>query len=359
MPDPKRGVVSGIVLCSDTGKPARFATVILTAVPQPGDRSDNSEPLHEEGTANTNLEGRFRIEAVDPGQYYVFAWMPGYLDPVAGLNSSRLDSLADNKARQADAIEQAKEHMVPVTVKVHREVSVTLSMDRAAEITGTIKYEDGTPASGMHFGLRRRVDDKTWTDVGMMESNPWVFHSRSDSHGHYEISDLTPGEYKICALLPAYDDETSATRCLGDTYRFKNAEIIKLRAGEVTSDVNFEVPISGMYTIAGTVRSLANEHPYIRGKVRLLYADDREMARDLSLFDDGGFVFDYVPQDSYILQFTQVHDAVPDPRPGDPSRYRDRYYADTEIRLDVQDNETDMDIALPLAPPGRAHAQKQ
>ena len=37
-PDPTKGVITGIVLCSDTGKPARFATVTLTAAPKAGEK---------------------------------------------------------------------------------------------------------------------------------------------------------------------------------------------------------------------------------------------------------------------------------------------------------------------------------
>ena len=32
-PDPTKGTVTGVVICEDTGKPARFATVTLTAAP--------------------------------------------------------------------------------------------------------------------------------------------------------------------------------------------------------------------------------------------------------------------------------------------------------------------------------------
>jgi hypothetical protein len=368
MPDATKGVVTGIVLCSDSGKPARFASVILTAVPQPSDNYVASDPLNAAATGITDLEGRFRIEAVEPGPYYVFAWMPGYIDPVASLNATRFDGITDNKARQTDAIEQWKEHMIAVSVKAHREASVSLSMDRAAEITGTVTYEDGTPASGMHFDLRRRVDEKTWTKVGMMESNPWVFHSRSESHGQYKISDLLPGDYNICAQFPTYDDEMPADWCLGSTYRFKDAEIIKLRAGEVTKDVNIEIPLSGMHTISGTVSAMDNGHLLSRGTVRLLYADDHEMARELNVFNDGEFVFDYVPEDGFILQFAEFSEEVPvspqlksaDTQPTDskPATIT-RHFVDTEIRIDVQDDMTGMSAALAQKPPEKASPQAQ
>jgi len=80
-PDPTKGVVTGIVLCSDTGKPARFATVILTAAPKKGEKSDDADPLPAAETTVTDLDGRFRLEAVQPGHYYAFATLEGYLDP--------------------------------------------------------------------------------------------------------------------------------------------------------------------------------------------------------------------------------------------------------------------------------------
>jgi len=361
-PDPTKGSVTGTVICSDTGKAARFATVLLTAVPKPIDQYTSSDPLKAEESEVTDLEGHFRINAVDPGEYYVFAWMQGYVDPVAGLNSSRLEGLADNRARQNDAIEQWKDHMVAVTVKASREVAVSLSIDRAAEITGKVTYEDGTPASNMHFDLRRRVDEKTWTKVGMMESNPWVFHSRSDSHGRYAITDLLPGEYKICALFPAYDDETPATWCLGQTDRFRDAEIIKLRAGEVTSDINFEIPLSGMYSIAGSVKAQPDNHPLTHGTIRLLYADDREVAREVDAFSDGGFAFDYVPEDGFILEFKDFTEEVPDPnvttvQPGERKPTKTRHYTDREVRVDSRDDITDMTVTLSPMPFGATAPQ--
>jgi hypothetical protein len=358
--------VIGTVLCADTGKPARFANVAVTPVPQKRDTNISKEPLEPVGHAVTDMEGRFRLEAVAPGHYYVFAWMPGYLDPAASLNYPRLDAFDDNRARQLDAIKQWKEHMVEVKVRANHEAPVLLSMERAAEIAGTVTYEDGPPASGMHFDLQRRVDEKTWTKVGMGEINPWVFHSRTDSHGRFQVSDLLPGEYRVCATFPAYDDETPAAWCVGDTYRIKHAEIIKLNAGEVKNDVNLVVPISGMHTVSGTVTALATGKTLNIGTVRLLYADDRETARELKIFEDGGFVFDYVPEDGFILQFADFLEREPEiPEPPSasgqvamPKESKFINYADREIRLDVQDDMKDLTVALAVAATEKKRDQK-
>src|SRR5208283_2759890 len=79
-PDSSKGTVTGIVLCADTGKPARFATVTLSAAPKKehakdGEKDQSSgdgDPLPDTETAVTDLDGRFTLEAVDPGVYYAF-----------------------------------------------------------------------------------------------------------------------------------------------------------------------------------------------------------------------------------------------------------------------------------------------
>jgi len=78
-PDATKGAVTGVVICADTGKPARFATVNLVSVPKKDAKTDEQTP-DTEGTT-TDLDGRFRLEAVEPGQYLAYATLEGYLDP--------------------------------------------------------------------------------------------------------------------------------------------------------------------------------------------------------------------------------------------------------------------------------------
>src|ERR1035437_4284600 len=80
-PDPTKGTVTGIVLCADTGKPARFAMVNLTGAPKPDEKSDDGDLMPASESTITDLDGRFRMEAVEPGRYFAFAILEGYLDP--------------------------------------------------------------------------------------------------------------------------------------------------------------------------------------------------------------------------------------------------------------------------------------
>ena len=64
-PDPTKGTVTGIVICDDTGKPARFATVTLTAAPAKDAKENDGGPLPSLENPDTDLDGRFRMEAVE------------------------------------------------------------------------------------------------------------------------------------------------------------------------------------------------------------------------------------------------------------------------------------------------------
>jgi len=150
-PDPTKGVVTGVVLCADTGKPARFATVALTAVPKEGEKNDQGDPLPAAEVTVTDLEGRFRMEAVDPGRYYAFATLDGYLDPLRSIDFQRLENLSSDQDRAQDAIDQWKEQLAEVTVQVRRVSNATLQIRRGAEIDGAVSFDDGSPAIGMHF----------------------------------------------------------------------------------------------------------------------------------------------------------------------------------------------------------------
>jgi hypothetical protein len=63
-PDPTKGTVTGIVLCADAGKPARFATVTLSAAPRKDEKLGHGDPLPATESTETDLEGRFRRRAL-------------------------------------------------------------------------------------------------------------------------------------------------------------------------------------------------------------------------------------------------------------------------------------------------------
>jgi hypothetical protein len=149
-PDPTRGTVTGLVVCTDSGRPARFAGVQLLPAydtSAPGPKGADID-LDENGA--TDIDGRFRIEAVPPGEYYAYATLDGYIDPTLAVDANRLGSDASDRAKLVDEIAQWKDHLVKVTVSAQRTSDIMLAIDRGAEIDGTVTYHP----SG-HKRLRR------------------------------------------------------------------------------------------------------------------------------------------------------------------------------------------------------------
>lgn len=348
-PDPTKGTVTGIVICEDTGKPARFAIVTLTAVP-PKDAKDNDEgPLPAIESADTDLDGRFRMEAVESGRYYAFATLEGYLDPERGIDFAKLEGMKDNHERGLEAIREWRQQMVEVNVGVHRASEITVRVTRAAEIAGIVTYDDGTPAIGMHFQLLRKTGTNTWTGVGLSLFSDFKIQSTSDGHGRYSITNLPAGEYKVCALLPA-DNEDSAPRvCLGNTFRSKNASTVKVQAGETANGVDIVIPLTGMRNISGTVTAVSDGHPLARGTVQLLFADDKEVARKTSLLQDGSFAFGFVPDGKYILQVSGAADAEQQ-ADAKSNASPPLTYADKEMPLVVASDMEDLNLPVATTP---------
>jgi len=353
-PDATKGAVTGTVFCADTGKPARFATVTLTPVPREGVKPDNPEPLHAEATSVTGLNGEFRIEAVAPGQYYAFATLDGYLDPLRGIDFQRLQTLASDRDRAQDAIEQRKEQLAEVTVQVRRVSNATLQLHRGAEIGGTVSFDDGSPAIGMRFQLSRKAAKNGWTGVGTSIFGGWNLDSVSDSHGRFSIGNLPPGEYRVCALLPEESEDSAPAVCLGNTLRRKNAATVKVNAGEIAKDAEIVIPLIGLHTIAGSVGAGADSHAPGKVTVHLLYADDREEARKTITLEDGSFSFSYVAEDKYILQVSDAKDKTENGSAADSgdtsgkaaTGEATRRYAPKEIPLLVQGDIEDINVNL-------------
>jgi hypothetical protein len=359
-PDPTKGVVTGVVLCADTGKPARFATVALTSAPKAGEKNDQGDPLPAAEITVTDLEGRFRMEAVEPGRYYAFATLDGYLDPALGLDPDKLQSFGTDRERHLYSIQQWKDNLDEVTVSVHRAAEVSISIQRAAEISGAVTFDDGSPAIGMRFELFRKTAAGDWTGVGIPLMDSWTIQATSDGHGHYLVTNLTAGEYKVCALMPTDTEQAASRVCLGNVYRKKDAKTVKVVAGENATGTDIEIPLSGLHKVTGSVTALSDAHPITGGTVRLLYADDREPARQTDLDDNGDFEFDYVPDGKYIVTVSGAHDEEKkDAGPangGGQSQTTQSVptvmYADKEMPISVLNDVGNLNFTLPLAAPG-------
>jgi hypothetical protein len=338
-PDPTKGVVSGTVICADTAKPARFATVSLTPIPKTHVEPSDDPPLAPLATILTGLDGRFRMEAVPPGEYYAFGTLDGYLDPMRGIDFGEISDKGTTTEQELTAVRQWKENLVPVKVAVRRVSEITIELHRAAEIVGNVSFDDGSPAIGMHFQLFRKNPKKEWNAVGLPLFNNWAINSTSDSHGRYAVENLAAGQYIVCALMPIESEDIAPRVCLGNVLRRKEASSIKVSEGEVAHGADIVIPISGLRSVSGHVEAVEDGHPPSHATVTLLYADDREQARKASIDNDGSFRFEYVAEDSYILRVSEAKDEA-------EGEGKARMYPEKEMPLHVRSDLNDVNILL-------------
>ena len=106
------------------------------------------------------------MEAVEPGRYYAFATQEGYLDPALGVDPDKMRSLGSDRERHLYSIEAWKDHLTEVSVATRRTSEVSLEIERAAEIAGTVTFDDGSPAIGMRFEAFRKTEKKGWVREG-------------------------------------------------------------------------------------------------------------------------------------------------------------------------------------------------
>jgi hypothetical protein len=357
-PDINKGTVTGTVICADTAKPARFSSVILTAPPHKDGDLENGNPLPENETAETDLEGHFRMEAVEPGRYYAFATQEGYLDPIRGLDIEHIESLKTTREQAKEAIAEWKDHFVEVTVARGKTSEIKITIERAAEISGTVSYDDGSPAIGMHFQLYRKTE-RGETAVGLPLLDGWNTRTVSDGRGRFALTNLVAGEYTVCALLPSSSQDESSPVCLGNVFRRKDAKTVKVDAGESATGQEIVIPLNGLHSVSGTVTALADGHPLGSGTVRLLWADNREKARESVLTNDGSFSFPYVPEGQFLLQVTNVQETEEKKEGGDEAagnRVPVRY-AEKTMPLRVQ-NDVD-ELQVQLTPVSAAEDEKK
>ena len=201
--------------------------------------------------------------------------------------------------------------------------------------------------------------------MGLSLMDSWTIHALSDGHGRFSITNLPAGEYTVCTLMPA-DNEPSAPRvCLGNVFRRKNATTVKVHAGEMTGGTDIEIPLTGLHTVSGTATALVDGHLLGKGSLRLLYADDREMTREVALEEDGSFSFEYVPEGKYILRVEGAQDAEAkgaEGAQGDSDTAAQKAalvvrYTDKEMPLTVQEDVADIQMTLAVTPPPKPQNQ--
>jgi hypothetical protein len=350
------GVVAGLVTCADTNAPARSAVVALERVPeQPSEAAaKNQEDSGINPTATTDMEGRFLLEKVAAGRYYVVARLTGYLNPLARFSEKQLRA-PDDETRK-----ELARTVVMVSVGANQAATANLRLEHASELNGTVLYDDGSPAVGLEVQLLRKDKDGSLSPLPPAAVNGMglfgsIAETDTDDRGRYRVIGAPAGEYALRVILPAQKEGEGLSIYLGDTFRKKDARVVKIGEVEQSGGLDITIASDGLHSVRGTVVAKVDGHPVSRARVELLYADDRELIRTTEIgrdSDEGGsFEFSYVPAGQYILRLIDAIDTERLERYALNSNFTDEKlvhrYDVAEMPVIVQGDVSGVELAAP------------
>jgi hypothetical protein len=257
-------------------------------------------------SAVTGLDGSFTMDKVPPGTYYVVAQLAGYQSPF-----SQISAMERVKADEATikAVEAAAEKIV---VQPGQSAHVEIRLERGASISGTVRYDDGSPAPTVIPVLMTLGKDGKWKELSPSSMLPMM----TDDRGHYRIFGISAGKYAIKATLPTMQTTTglgasvNMHMSLGDALivysggalHEKDIKPVEVGTGDEVDGIDVVFPLDNLHAVSGSVVAKADNHPVDSGTILLEDSDTKTTLRTVTVEPDGSFHFNYVPEGQYLLK---------------------------------------------------------
>lgn len=350
------GVVTGHVYLSDSHLPARMAYVTL--LPVGGEDAVGAKPVVSRAEAQAGLDGSFVLRNVLPGPYYVVAVKPGYATPVP-LSYLDSDDFA-NAPKDLKSVLAAT--FTPVLVSPNRTSTAEVILTRGAVISGTVRFDDGEPATEANVSILRKDKSGKWSQFETVQGL-FGAGTQTDDQGNFRLTGLPPGEYLLRTTLALGGAHVSAPGMdatnepdyrwdiyLGDGIRPRDARTITLKEGEESQGNTIEIPLARLHSISGTILSLETGAPIPHAEIELHTSDDDSTCTTTSINSaTGQFHLPYVVEGEYTLKVTNASDAVPgngksrEAKPG-------RTYADASQLLIVKGETNGITITVKPQP---------
>lgn len=328
------GAVTARVLCGDTNDPARIAKVYLEAVKlTTGEKAAEKKEVHGEAgsttvervTIETDLNGEFAFPKVAPGDYYVNVAMTGYLSTRAMFTEKEMaDPSPEMRKMVARALNQ-------VHVEAGHVERVEVRMERGGAVSGTVSFDDGSPANGVTVKLLKKGADGKWEEM-KLASRMMFWGSATDDRGQFRISGLPPQTYMLEADLALHEEKLSTTAgggagktnqmammsdrftlpfYSGGVARQSDAATFAVGPGQEQAGEDLTIPLAKLHRLTGIVVVKRDGHKVDAAKVVLAYRDDgKELATAEVGRGDGVFRFEFVPEGDYVLKTADARDVV-------------------------------------------------
>lgn len=350
------GAINGYVYCADTNTPARMATVRVQSVTSLGlDSGRPGEGSLDGAVTLTGMDGSFRFDRLTPGDYVVLVTLRGYLFPLAELT---LGDLAVTRKSAADAARKRVENVLPrVSLGAGQTAWVTIRLERGAEISGAVSFDDGAPVIGAQIQVyRQSYTTHQWDTVELPLGVFWNEMS-TDGQGQYRVTGIPAGKYLVSMRFPSGGISGGSIfggalrldlegfigqlqEYFGDTPRQKLATVVDLASGEHRSGVDIQIPLSELRTVSGTVTAESDGHPLKNTILIIKYADDGSFLLRARGADDGTFKIPFVPRGEYVLTISAAPEL---------SHQGTRSYNTATLPLTVDENISGIQVELPDA----------
>ncbi len=337
-PAPPGGTVTGHVTCSDTQRPARFAHVMLfgvpteiTAPPKPNATPDAAQiaaAMKLVAGSNlvqtqTDIDGSFEATGVAPGDYYVFASVPGYIQP-KNMVQAAYDAGAD--------LHKPIPSVPIVHVVADRSARADLVVDRGAAISGKVVWDDGSPVTrAMVMVASTKAKEKdlppqfAMLAVGSVMGGGGAL-SITDDLGHFRIAGLAPGDYLVKATLQTRTQFAMQGGAMNmhsmmvasplivfapSAFHQADAKPVTLHTAEDRGDEEVTIKLGGLHSVSGQVASSEDHHGINSATVNLTDTQDKDFSRSASVDAHGNFTVTFVPPGTYNLLVVDAADTEP------------------------------------------------
>lgn len=273
---PATAVIAGTVVNSVTRQPLRAIEVHARSF-APGQSSPHS------GSATTDAEGHFILDAMFPGRYALYAMHEGYVGQrVTGSGSNgRMFTVAPDQHLSDLVIE-----LIP-----------------GANISGHAKNGDGKPISGVSFEIVKYFQDGATKELHGVGAP-----SLTNAAGEYHIAGVAPGRYYLRAIPPnsssggaAAAKEAFAPIYYPNSADVTNAAPLTVRPGQDLAGLDLTMTPVHAVAVAGRVlvRSAATTSP--GASVTLINNDASSFQRETTTDAKGNFELQSVPSGAYVL----------------------------------------------------------
>jgi hypothetical protein len=337
------GIVTGVITCGDTQRPARFAGVTLMPVPEdkPPVKPMTEKEMEADPAAamklvqsqmgsmtmlqgQTGLDGSYMIGNVPPGDYYLSPTAAGYVSSMAAAQAAAPPGTTGKKMYAG----------VPVVhVEANRTARGDVTLDRGAAVFGTVAFDDGAPAGKVIVTLEK-VETAENQDMNMVIAGSMAMAfagggasvAIADDRGRYRIAGVAPGDYRVKVTLQVgamfsmrdgVMDSKSLMRTsplqifAPSTMHKKEATKLTLGASEEKGDVNITVNLMGLHSVTGRIASAVDHHALNEGSVELTDTSDKDFSRKAEVDATGAFTVSYVPAGTYTLEVSGGADTEP------------------------------------------------